>query len=515
MKTLTRIYAVALLMMISMGARSQVRVDIDTFTGGTVSEKSQSDPGEDRSVRVTITVTPDDGYEIAKSDVMVAATLPTERVSTRSPQIAMMLGLEGDDPDDLTQPRDYTFTVDDGFGAWVHTANFHRQQTQQTIESGIYRISHASGNETWYLWPSVTTDADGHPYLTTFNDISAPALDYPSKGVAYDAFGEAYSLWQVTPVEADGTTYYQLFNMGLQQYVVWSDVQGEKAVHLEASPADVTKTWFRFDGDYPNGLITPSEAAAGTTLNSKAGDKPFLSSSGEANAAAGYPDGEPDADGNRGLMQIYVGTPVWTLEPTETFAPIQFEKTSDDGEEAAAPYVPPVDMALPTGVTAYFVTGVDLQAGVVLLQELDYLPQGMPVLLLADADASGFVIQPKGEDIPSLTDEEIDSNRLRIGSPTSQPKAYEDYIFFRGEFVMVSGGTLSTGKVFLDLSSEEAAATRSVLSFGDGNGTTAIESPHRQPSLHPGWYTLDGHRLNTRPTRKGLYIMAGKKVWIK
>jgi hypothetical protein len=161
------------------------------------------------------------------------------------------------------------------------------------------------------------------------------------------------------------------------------------------------------------------------------------------------------------------------------------------------------------------VTGVDLQRGVVVIQQVDYLPSDTPVLLLADADATGFTMQAKPADIPSLTDEEIDSNRLRIGSPTSQPKAYEDYIFFRGEFVMVSGGTLSTGKVFLDLSSEEAAATRSVLSFGDGSGTTAIESPQRQPSLQSGWYTLDGRRLNTRPTRKGLYIMVGKKVWIK
>ena len=30
-----------------------------------------------------------------------------------------------------------------------------------------------------------------------------------------------------------------------------------------------------------------------------------------------------------------------------------------------------------------------------------------------------------------------------------------------------------------------------------------------------GWYTLDGRKLNGKPTKKGLYIHNGKKVVIK
>jgi hypothetical protein len=29
------------------------------------------------------------------------------------------------------------------------------------------------------------------------------------------------------------------------------------------------------------------------------------------------------------------------------------------------------------------------------------------------------------------------------------------------------------------------------------------------------WYTLDGRKLNSKPTTKGLYIVNGKKVMIK
>jgi len=165
---------------------------------------------------------------------------------------------------------------------------------------------------------------------------------------------------------------------------------------------------------------------------------------------------------------------------------------------------------------AYFVTGVNLEKGVVTLKEVDYLPQESPVLLLADGDATGFEILPKSSDVAQLSDAEIRANRLRVGSPTVQPTAYEDYILFRGEFVMVSGGTLSTGKVFLDLNSEQSAATRGVIGIGGSNDTTGITAVKRQAGATASrWYSLDGRRLDGHPSRKGIYIHDGRKVVIK
>ena len=42
------------------------------------------------------------------------------------------LTLEGVDPDDLTEARDYSFTVPDGLGAWVRTATFHEVDKPET-----------------------------------------------------------------------------------------------------------------------------------------------------------------------------------------------------------------------------------------------------------------------------------------------------------------------------------------------------------------------------------------------
>lgn len=497
-----------------MVALAEVTVDTRTFIGGSVVEKSQTVPADDGSVIVTLTVTPASGYAISIDDLMVVATLPVNRTRTGGEiRIGDLLTLEGEDPEDLTQPRDYTVKVEEPFGIYVAEANF--RKVNGFIDGGIYRIGFISGNQHWYLWPSVSTDANGNPYLTTFNDISAPALDYPAKGVKYDAFDEQYSQWQVNLVEVEGTTYYKLKNVALQQYVVWSDVQGLMAVHLEESPADESRTLFRFDGEFPDVLITPVGAAEGTTLNSKAGDKPFLSSSGAANAAAGYPDGEPDANGERGLLQIYEGSPVWTLEEAGTVVSIQFDIINAEGTTQAAALVPQEDYALPEGLRAYLVTGVDFSTGKVILTAVDYLPAGIPTLLITDDMAGDFILCSKDPDTPEISDDVIAANMLRVGSPDVQPTAFEDYVFLDGMFIMMGGGTLPTGMVFLDLNQEQAARTRGSISIDGDSDTTGIVEVEKEESRVAGWFTLDGRRYSSRPTRKGIYIYNGRKVMIK
>lgn len=512
-----KLLSVIVLLLSVVSVQGAVKVDIGTFTGGRVVEKSQQETGDGGSVIVTITVTPDAGYEISKTDIQVSATLPADHSLSRAPTIAMMLELQGDDPKDLSQPRDYSFTVEAGFGAWVHTAEFHRRDVS-VIQPDTYRICFVSQQSRWYLWPSVTSDKDGHPYLTTYNGISAPALDYPSGGVSYSAFDEQYSLWQITPVNVGEQTYYQLFNIGFRQYVVWSSAEGQKVVHLEASPSDVTHTYFRFDRTADGYLITPSAAAKGTTLNSRYGDKPFLSSSGRANASSGYPNGEPDSAGEGGLIQTYAATPVWTIERAEGYESITFQNTSTEGnenEERAAVYVPAIDLALPDGLKAYMVTGVDLFRGLVLLQEVSYMPQAVPLLLLAEGDMPGFALTPKGNDTAPLSDEEIQVNLLRIGSSISQPTPFEDYVFFRGSFVLVGGGRLADGKVFLDLNGETAKARRPLGIRGSSASTSIISLRQVPTDSAKGWITLGGQRLAGKPSKPGIYLHDGKKQAVR
>ena len=131
MKTMKRLFGIALMLMVSMVANAKVVVAIGEFTGGTIVEKSQE------GQTVTITVTPATGYSIEKSDIVVVLTVNPDPNATRGdvPTLAEPLTLEGDDPKDLSEARDYTFTVPDGLGAWVKEATFHSLLTG-TLESG-------------------------------------------------------------------------------------------------------------------------------------------------------------------------------------------------------------------------------------------------------------------------------------------------------------------------------------------------------------------------------------------
>ena len=117
----------ALLMMVSIAAGAQVKVEIGKFDGGTIKEKGQTKPNENGLITVTITVIPDKGYTIKSGDITVVSTYPPSgsRTDTRSPEIAAPLTLLGSDPKDLSAERDYTFIVGSSLGAWVKEANFH------------------------------------------------------------------------------------------------------------------------------------------------------------------------------------------------------------------------------------------------------------------------------------------------------------------------------------------------------------------------------------------------------
>ena len=119
-----RMMILALLTVVSVGLKAedaQVKVVFSEFTGGIVETKAID------GQTVTITVTPDEGFFIAKSDMEVIAVKDPASTTRGEESIAIgsALELKGDDPEDLTVARDYTFEVPEGLGAWVCEATFH------------------------------------------------------------------------------------------------------------------------------------------------------------------------------------------------------------------------------------------------------------------------------------------------------------------------------------------------------------------------------------------------------
>ena len=117
-----KICSLVLLMMISMGAKAEIDIKIEKFTGGEITATQ----GEEKNgeVVVTLTVAPAEGYTITKDDISVYATISPKETRGDEPEISSKLELDGKDPSDLSEKRDYTVTVKSNFGLWVKEAKF-------------------------------------------------------------------------------------------------------------------------------------------------------------------------------------------------------------------------------------------------------------------------------------------------------------------------------------------------------------------------------------------------------
>ena len=131
MDAMKKLFGIVMLMMLSISVsaeeQSKVTVDIGDFKGGTITEnleKSQKKNEADGTYEIVITVTPAEGFIITKNDIVVMATIPA-KTRTNSPELAEKLTLTGNDPEDPSKEREYSVTVQEGFGVWVKEANFH------------------------------------------------------------------------------------------------------------------------------------------------------------------------------------------------------------------------------------------------------------------------------------------------------------------------------------------------------------------------------------------------------
>lgn len=173
-------------------------------------------------------------------------------------------------------------------------------------------------------------------------------------------------------------------------------------------------------------------------------------------------------------------------------------------------YESEVNMAVPEGITAYTVTSCSNSA--VIIESRSYIKKGVPMILhrtsgtynlyatlVRKADTSLNGISSMGDYKCAESDIDVST----IANPI--------WILIDGYFVRSKSGTLSEGKCYL---APSASLTRSA-SLVMSEGTTAIEKPLHEVFGDSYWYTLDGRRLQGPPTRKGIYIVNGKKVVIK
>ena len=197
----------------------------------------------------------------------------------------------------------------------------------------------------------------------------------------------------------------------------------------------------------------------------------------------------------------------------------------DTGENVKdlAAFQPSTDLVI-SGKDVYIVTDVNLTKNKVVLSKIAYAPKDKPVLLLTDLEGTdlkttaGVAATP----IQVETGDEADTsgNILKRVSGTEglQVTFGKVFLFYLGKFVLTTEGTLEAGSFYFDNPnppSRSAAGVRLSIVIDETTDIDGIKEYDNTGTAIDRWYSLDGRRLNGKPTKKGLYIKNGQKVVVK
>lgn len=174
-----------------------------------------------------------------------------------------------------------------------------------------------------------------------------------------------------------------------------------------------------------------------------------------------------------------------------------------------ASYLAAEDLVTPENINAYIVTGV--QTGTVTVSKIDYIPQGVAVMLELTTLESPEVLLAGAYDGEVLS---FNGNLLQgcaTATAVSTLTADNDvYVLYNDEFVKTTSGQIPASRCYLPLA-KGAAGARLAIAFDDES--TAVHALTVSPAQRNAVYNVSGLRV-TRPS-KGLYIVDGKKVVVK
>ena len=365
--------------------------------------------------------------------------------------------------------------------------------------------------------------------IATKTDIPVKVITNPTIILAEDAFVYDGSAKEPAITVKDGDV-----DVSADEYEV------TYSSNTNAGTASVTVS-DKADGDYEvNGsktfTISPKTIGDGTT----AADGISLEMTDDGSLSA-VKDGsttlventdytqEAEEDGSDKIITI-TGIGNYTGIVKGIYASPQFDDPDGDGGpgQAAAVYMAKRDLSCPSGINPYIIRKVNPSIGTAVITPLDYIPVDVPVLLLSDDEASGFVASPKDPSIPEVTAQTKNSNLLKVSAGGETVKAAQIYMFYKGELVLTKAGTLGEGKFYLynpnyantstsgnSGSSEARGLLQFVIDDEEPTGITEFETSTTKKPETDIWYTLDGRRLSVKPSKAGIYIHQGQKEYIK
>jgi hypothetical protein len=290
----------------------------------------------------------------------------------------------------------------------------------------------------------------------------------------------------------------------------WKDYSN-RIFAIDGTMLEVTLTSDLDSYDYIGGgaLVTPGVVQ----VRSLAGDNYTLVKGKDYSATYTYTNNDAERTGTVTITGLgnYIG-----INPSKDFYITRKVVISDVSGRYSTYYNSDnVPLEKPSQRTIYTVTNVNWENGSTELTELPYIPANKPVLLYSTGNSNGTFHLKKQAD-PSAVSEPVDF--AGVSSDTDYSTLMEGknaiYILKGDQFYRASSGVLKANRCYLAMPSSSTPAPSRVM-FGDGeDGATGIDGPDVVSEDQRDWYSLDGRKLLGRPTRKGVYILNGKKVVI-
>jgi hypothetical protein len=172
-----------------------------------------------------------------------------------------------------------------------------------------------------------------------------------------------------------------------------------------------------------------------------------------------------------------------------------------------------VDESTATG-ELYTIASVTDNAAV-LSSKLETAPANTPLLVYNSSDeAKTILLIPTAEPNLALTVAPEFKGTLAAKTFSADEMAAANHYVLtaQNQFVWVKdAGTIGANKCWLELPISAANNARAIV-FGE---TTGIANTNITNLTNGDWYDLNGRKLQNVPTKKGVYIMNGRKVVVK
>ena len=151
----------------------------------------------------------------------------------------------------------------------------------------------------------------------------------------------------------------------------------------------------------------------------------------------------------------------------------------------------------------------------VLSDRSDAMPSNTPMLVYNKSNETKVILLiPCAEPDMAITVAPEFQGTLTGTTIAASTDAQTNYAFNGKQFVFVKNAIeVGPNKAWLSINTGEPSARAITLVFDDE--TTKITNTNITNLTNGDWYDLNGRKLNGMPTKKGIYIMNGKKVVVK